>query len=194
MAGATLEINYNSGELDRAAHLLRRLSETTKDLRPLFTDIGEYLVRSVDDRFDAQKAPDGTAWKPLRPKTLARKRIKKILTESSNLRSRVVYRAKARQVEIGTNVIYGAIHQIGGTITIPARSQQVYRHYNARTAQVSNKFVKRSRSNFAEWVTIPEHQVTIPARPFLGLSSTDETEIAEIIFGHLHRALDTSHP
>lgn len=55
-------------------------------------------------------------------------------------------------VEIGTNVIYGAIHQFGGAAGRKDR------------------------------------RVTIPARPFLGVSNEDSTELLAIENDHLQRA------
>ncbi len=88
---------------------------------------GEYMLRRIDDRFSEEKDPDGSPWKRLSPVTLLKKKGKKILTESSNLRGRIVYSTTKNSIAIGTNVIYAAIHQLGGEagrgrkVTIPDR-------------------------------------------------------------------------
>lgn len=75
-------------------------------------------------------------------------------------------------VEVGTNlqskgVKYPAVHQYGAKIDIPARSQKVYR--NLLKSGSLTKFVKKTRANFEQNVTLPAYSITIPARPFLPL-------------------------
>lgn len=147
MAGTRLDVAFDdAGTTRRLNQLLARLD----DPKPLFNDIGEYLLQSHDDRWDQQQAPDGSAWKPLSEKYAARKERKRpnagILTYDELLR-RLVYQASDSGLELGTNRIYGATQQFGD----PDRN--------------------------------------IPARPFLGLSGEDETEIAAIVEDYLDQAL-----
>lgn len=124
MSGITLTVKIKDKTVRR---LFARLEQRTGNPRPVLASIGEYIVRRTDEHFAAEQDPWGHPWKALSPRTLERKRHYKILTESSNLRSRVVYQVGVGFVEIGTNVIYGAIHQLGGKagkgrkVTIPAR-------------------------------------------------------------------------
>lgn len=118
MAGVRIQVD------DRAAReVLDALAERMSDAETLFTDIGEYLLRSHDERFEAQEAPDGTPWEPLSPRYRARKRrnADKILQLEGNLRD-LVYDASRDGLELGTNRIYGASHQFGRPEAgIPAR-------------------------------------------------------------------------
>jgi phage gpG-like protein len=66
---------------------------------------------------------------------------------------------------IGSNDPRAAIHFFGGKIQMPARSQQAYFRQDQKTGEVGNKFVKKKKSNFAQWVTIPAYVINIPARP-----------------------------
>lgn len=122
MAGVRVEID-ESGVVRMIGEVLARL----ENLKPPLDDFGEYMIRRTWERFDRETGPDGKRWKPLKPATLARKKIDKILTETSNLKDRVVYQADQRGLTIGTNVIYAAIHQFGGkagrkrSADIPAR-------------------------------------------------------------------------
>lgn len=84
------------------------------------------------------------------------------------------------RVEVGTNKVYAAIHQFGGTIEKYAQSRQIYRRYDKRSGALGNRFVSRSKSNFATWHEIKEHTIDIPARPFLGVSADDEAEFDAI--------------
>jgi phage gpG-like protein len=67
---------------------------------------------------------------------------------------------------VGTNVIYAGIHQSGGKINIPARSQQAYYRQN-KDGTLNNKFARKSKANYSEWNTIPAYEINMPARPFL---------------------------
>lgn len=180
MAGASISIEYEAG---KALTFLRRLGEHIDDLSPLFGQIGDHLIESTQDRFAAQQAPDGTPWAPLSPAYARRKKknADKILVLDAILRDTLAYNAGPRELEFGTNRIYGAIHQFGGKIQHAARSQQAYFRQDGRTGLVGNRFVSKSRSNFAQWVTIGAHTTEIPARPFLGISAEDENEILKLL-------------
>ncbi|MEC4804747.1 MAG: phage virion morphogenesis protein [Jaaginema sp. PMC 1079.18] len=97
---------------------LSRLSSHTTNLQPAFKNIGEYLVLRTQERFDDQQDPKGQRWQPLKASTLARKtrlrKILKILQQDGDLRTSIAYQATNRDVSIGTNRVYGAIHQFGG--------------------------------------------------------------------------------
>lgn len=84
---------------------------------------------------------------------------------------------------VGTNAKYGAIQHFGGDIDIAARSQEATFKVDRKTGV--SRFAPRRRSNFAQRVTLPAHKITIPARPWLGISAEDETEIAAIAQDHL---------
>ncbi|KPA87292.1 hypothetical protein PF66_06202 [Pseudomonas asplenii] len=67
----------------------------------------------------------------------------------------------------GTSVpMVAAVNEFGGTIDMPERTQTLYFRMNERTGDVSHRFVRAQRSNFAQEVVVPAHQVTIAARPF----------------------------
>lgn len=61
-----------------------------------------------------------------------------------------------------------AIHEFGGTINMPARTQTIYRQVAADGAlKAGGRFVKRSRSNFASDHAVAAYKIRIPERPFL---------------------------
>jgi Phage virion morphogenesis family len=47
---------------------LTTLQERLIDLRPVFSDIGEYLLISTRQRFDDEVSPEGVGWAPLSPR------------------------------------------------------------------------------------------------------------------------------
>ena len=99
--GATL----NAG-LARVAAVLADPS-ATMDL------IGRYLVASTLRRFERERAPDGSPWlKSAR----ALAEGGRTLTDTGRLRGSIAHTVTGggRAVEVGSNVLYAAIHQFGG--------------------------------------------------------------------------------
>ncbi|MFG0339978.1 phage virion morphogenesis protein [Pseudomonas sp. zjy_13] len=180
MAGAILEVAFDASVVGRELELL---IERLGSLRTPLNDIAEYLHMSTDARARRQVAPDGTPWAPLSPRTLARKKGNKILRDSGALLDTLRHQVTDDGLDFGTDRPYGAIHQDGGKIEHAARSQQVY--FKEKGGVVGNRFVKKSKSNFAQWVTHGARSVEMPARPYLGLSSEDEAEILEIVSDYL---------
>lgn len=181
MAGITLEYNAEAAleKLDAAANAMAQP-------RRMFQDMGEHLLGSTQDRFASQTDPSGTPWQPLKPSYQRRKKKNqdRILMLRGYLKNRLRYQASDDQLLLGSNEVYSAIHQLGGTIEIAARSQQAY-FKQTKKHGVGNRFVKKSRSNFAQRVTIGPYKITIPARPFLGVSDNDAERLMEIATRHL---------
>jgi phage virion morphogenesis protein len=127
MAGTQVSLTYDDTQVTR---MLQGLMARCGDLTPAMRDIGEYMLRRTDDCFRDERDPQGRAWKPLSPVTLAMKKNDKILTEKGGLRGNIAYAAGRDSVTIGTGPAqsaYAAIHQFGGKagpghkVTIPAR-------------------------------------------------------------------------
>ncbi|MBX9944947.1 MAG: phage virion morphogenesis protein [Reyranella sp.] len=156
---------FDRAQLGAARAGLERLSKTLVDLWQTMDAIGAYLVASTQRRFERQAGPDGTPWKPS-----IRAQIEGgwTLLDSGHLRSSIAHAATRDTVEVGSNRIYAAIHQLGGTI-------------RARNAP-NLRFRIGGR-----WISKPS--VTIPARPFLGLDQEDELEIDAIVQADLEAAV-----
>lgn len=184
MAGAMLNVELDDSRTGAAlAELMERLGDLTTPL----LDIAEYLHQSTDDRFSRQVAPDGSPWAPLAPSTLARKKGNKILRQDGHLQDTIRHSVSGNELAFGTDRVYGAIHQFGGKIEHAAKSQQVY--FSHKNGVVGNRFVKRSKSNFSQWVTHGARTAEMPARPYLGLSSEDDAEILAIVAEYLSEPL-----
>ncbi|MBN9365947.1 MAG: phage virion morphogenesis protein [Comamonadaceae bacterium] len=136
---------------------LSGLVDAINDPSPLLAELGEYGLRSTRARFKTQTAPDGTAWAALQPWYQREKRRNKnrILTLNGYLRGQMTWQLVGdRTVEIGSNLPYAAVHQFGATIKPRAAKVLMFRGHVAKS-------------------------VTIPARPYLGLSDEDRSEIVE---------------
>lgn len=181
MAGSMLEVSIDATSVGKT---LDDLVERLGDLTTPLNDIAEYLHQSTDNRFRQQVAPDGTPWAPLAPSTLARKKGGRILREKGTLQDTLRHNVSNNELDFGTDRPYGAIHQFGGKIEQAARSQQVY-FRQAKDGSVGSRFVKKNKSNFSQWATRGASSTQMHARPYLGLSSEDETEILAIVGDYL---------
>ena len=179
--------------LTEAQNAVKALQRALADKRPILRQIGEELVASTDERFVSMQAPDGAPWKPLNPKTIQRKRNKqKILTERGLLRGSIHYELNGDTLEVGTDRKYGAIHQFGGVVKIPARTQTVKVGTKGKNKGRFMKAKSKAAHAIERTFTIPAHDVSIPARPFLGLSAEDEQAIQRIVEKRLRDALQNA--
>lgn len=135
MAGVNVKVD---ADFKPIRDYLAKVEDLGNDATDLFDEIGSALVSSTQARFATSTAPDGSAWKPVL-------RGGKPLVDQGILVGSITHAANADGIEVGTNLIYGAIHQFGG----PAGR-------------------KSSR-------------IEIDARPYLGISDTDEDEIVGIL-------------
>ncbi|WP_083554642.1 phage virion morphogenesis protein [Novosphingobium sp. NDB2Meth1] len=137
------------------------------NLEPLMEGFGLYLESATIDRFENERGPDGQRWKP---SLRARQQGGKTLTDRAQLRSSITSQAGPESVEVGTNKIYGGIHQFGGTIRAKNGEYLTFR-------LPGGLGVRRVKS------------VTMPARPFLGLSSEDENELLALTADYTRQQL-----
>lgn len=185
MTGITLEFDATD-----AKEALKSVGAKLSDAAPLLRDIGEYLLIAHWNRFKIMQSPDGAPWRPLSPDYLRDKKKNKnrILYLDGYLSSTLRYQVNGETLLFGSNRPYAAIHHFGGDIPIPARSQQAY-FKRQKDGSVGNKFVKKSKSDFAQYVTIGAHKITMPARPWLGTSADDNAEITRITLDYLRSVI-----
>lgn len=145
---------------------------------PLMRMLAADMEDAVQENFAQQGRPKWMGWKS--NSYWAKRRGGMILQLSGRLASSIVQYSDNDAATVGTNVIYAGIHQSGGKINIPARSQQAY--YKQHTdGSVGNRFVKKSQSNYSEWNTLPAYTINMPARPFLHLTESDVEGMEEKI-------------
>lgn len=154
-------IRVDTRDLRKLVTSFDRLARRAGDTRPLMRNIASYLEFSIARRFETESGPDGVPWKP----TI---RGGQILTDTARLRSSITSRATATVAEAGTNVIYAAVHQLGAVIK-PRRARKL-------------RFFISGAPVFAD-------QVTIPARPFLGIDGDDDRAIGDIVRDYFDKSL-----
>lgn len=162
MAGASRSIAIEDEALREG---LGRIVDAGRDPRPVLEEIGVYGVKSTRDRFFDEQGPGGLPWLPSIRKLRQGGRT---LTESGRLRDDISYQVGQDFVEWGTAVIYGGVHQFGATIR-PVAAEAL-----------------RFEIPGVGWITRKE--VTIPARPFLGVDDADREAHGEILVHWLERA------
>lgn len=182
MTGARIEFDHRE-----ALAVINQTIAAIEDPEPMFRDWGEYLLYAHRQRFQQQTSPEGAAWQALSPRYLKRKKKNrdKILRLDGRLSSDLAYKVSDTEFLFGSNEPYAAIHHFGGTIDMPARRQQAY-FKQAKDGTIGNRFVKKTKSNFAQSITIGAHKITMPARPWLGVSAQDEA----MLLGLTRRYLD----
>ncbi|MFZ5746363.1 MAG: phage virion morphogenesis protein [Pseudomonadota bacterium] len=151
-----LTLSARAEGVEMVERVLHGLLVRFGDLEPLMDRLGLVIETQTDERFEAERAPDGTPWKP---SIRVREQGGKTLTDSGIGRQSVTHAASADRVEVGTNLIYMVAHQGGATI--------------------------RPRTARALAFTLPglgfrmARQVVLPKREWLGLSPDNADELIE---------------
>jgi len=147
--------------------LIGAYKDAAEDLTPLMDQIGALLETSTRDRIeDTNVSPDGVAW----PRSFrAEQDGGKTLFASGRLAASIQSVPGRRQVEVGTNLIYAGIHQAGGDIVPKSGKALAFGLPDGGFAVVG--------------------KVTIPARPYLGVSDVDATEITALAVDYFEEAV-----
>lgn len=164
MAGVTEGVTIKG--LIETQEVLNDLLDRVEDLSPLMATIGAYGEETTRERFDTNIGPDGQAWKQGHRArleggpTLVKSRVAQDATTNNPGRD---------HVEWGTSWQWANVHQFGATI--------------------------RAKGGGRLGFFIPgigfrsPHEVVIPARPFVGISDENKTEIDAIIRDYIAEAI-----
>lgn len=158
---------------------LKQLAIKGANLEPFMMAVGEALVASTKQRFVDSESPDGTPWAPNTETTLARHLAKYSgsFTKSGNLSKRGQARSESKKPLLGeTKSLSTTINwQLDGNV-LHIGSPMEY----AATQQFGAK-----RGAFGVYGNHPTPWGDITARPFLGISSDDETAIYDLLQEYL---------
>jgi len=162
-----IELTNRSG-LDYLQAMLAR----GQNLRPVLAEIGEDMTESAKRRFTTTKAPDGTPWAPNSATTIARYgdlfARKKDGTRGKKVEAKI---AGKKPLTGETRALATTInYQLQGDNAVSIGSPMVY----AAMQQFGGK-----KSDF------PHLWGNIPARPFLGASEADKTNIADLVRSYM---------
>jgi phage virion morphogenesis protein len=162
MAGAQIKVD------DKAVlAALRKLVEVAGNPEPALKNVGEYMRVETIGNIEAERSPDGSAFKALNPLYAQTKKGPGILRGESGDLARIVYQLGGGEVAIGSNSEHAAIHQFGGVIKPKSASALVF--------EMGGQLFKVK-------------SVTIPARPYLGVSAENAEEIIAIFQDYIEEA------
>jgi phage virion morphogenesis protein len=178
MSGAMIDVRIEDKEIRETLNLLGRRA---RNLKPAFSLIGEIVRTSIVRNFEKSGRP--REWKG-HSETTEKRRGKgaKILQDqgaAGGLSGSIKWKASADKVKIGTNKVYGAVHQYGakkGSFGIVAVNIQS--HLRKAVSGKSYKVKAHTRKVSLPWGDIP-------ARPFLMVQDEDWTEILAALNDYL---------
>lgn len=154
-------ISVDVKQVQGLADILNGVSLEPADRVKLLKSIGPELETQTQNRFDDKRDPEGNPWKEIAARTKAYYQEKGIqhstLLVSGGLRDSIESQVPdSWQVIVGATKVYAAIHQFGGVI----------------------------KPKGGKYLHVPGYgflgKVTIPARPYLGISDRDAVEIVAI--------------
>lgn len=144
-------------ESDQITAGLTRLQAAMGDMTPAMNEIGAYLRDSTEDRFATTMSPAGVEWAARSPVTLA------------------------RYLEQGAS-FGGVLHKTG------EMGGNIKHEYGSDYAEVGSNSVQAAMMQFGGTkAAYPNLWGDIPARPFLGISDEDETNVLAIMEEYLTR-------
>lgn len=152
--------NYFGDLIARGANML-----------PLMQDLGEFLTETSKQRFQTSTAPDGSRWKSNAPATYLAylSAFKSSFGKDGRITKRGATRAGAKKPLIGeTGRLGNEIAYSATDTSVEISSGQVYSAIHQFGGQAGRGL-----------------SVTIPARPYLGISASDEAGIADMAGAYL---------
>lgn len=158
MSGVGISIEVSG--LEQAIDVVDRLAALPEGA--LLTAIGAIGESQTRRRIESEKtSPDGAPWKPNRDGTSI------LFRSGEHLRDSIAFEVTGAAVRWGSSWQFAHVHQHGATIVPKSAKRLVFRSGGAR------RFAKK---------------VTIPARPFVGLSAANAVEMNRVVtdfLGHL---------
>jgi phage gpG-like protein len=184
MAGAAFEVTF-----DDAAFLagLDRVQAGLADPTPLLRILGAYGTDSTVRRFATQAGPDGTAWHALLPAYADIKAAMggspDILRFSGDLMNSQHYETGADLVRWGSGLPYARAQQFGAVI-VPKEARALSFVLGGRFARGNSGAMGMTQAYL-----VHVQSVTLPARPYLGLSLDDRAEIVGLTKDYIRRLI-----
>lgn len=155
MSGVTIQVQFSG--FAEVEQVLARLNPFQGET--LLEAMARLIRESTRERIIAGgPSPDGAAWKPNRAGRTP------ILYLSGALARSIDYAVSGLSAIIGSGLVYARIHQEGGVIVPKSASSLVF--------SVGNRLFRVKK-------------VTMPARPYLGLSGEDRSELVQAAVAYL---------
>lgn len=157
--------------MEEAAAAFRQLAARGANLKPLMQEIGDALAETTKQRFQTSTAPDGTTWAPNAEATYDGylSAFKGSFGKSGKITKAGANRAMSKKPLIGES---GRLSR-----------EILYRAYND-SVEVGSALPYAAIHNFGGQAGRGK-KVTIPARPYLGLSADDQVMIRDLAAAYL---------
>lgn len=131
-----------------------KLVKEGEDVPSYLAAIGGVLVSAIKLRFQAGSAVDGTPWAPVL------RGGQPLRDTGTHLMNTTNYRVDGNAVLVGVAPRWAAVHHFGGTIRAKIAPWLLFK--------IGNRWARKK-------------EVTIPARPFLGISNEDKDAIMDVL-------------
>lgn len=140
----------------------------------LLKNIGSEVEDQTIRRIEKEKtAPDGSAWAPwTEDYKKTRHGGNSLLQGEGGLLNSIEYQVQRNSVRVGSALVYAGVHQDGfsGSVQVPAHIRRI-----------TQAFGKALQFPVYQSVGAFTRQMAMPARPYLGLSSDNQTELLAVI-------------
>lgn len=167
-------INFQIQGFKKLERKLKVTQDMLRSLKPYWQQVGMYIQRqTINERFDKEQSPAGKKWMPLSEMTKAMRLRRnktgnmKILQDNGELRKSIQYEAGNNYVKVGSVLKYARIHQFGGTINVSNKQRRLLYRYGFRVGR----------------------NITIPARPFLGITKSELQHIKSMFKSYIKRRI-----
>ena len=163
---------------------LHGLLERAQDMRPVLMEIGEDMAESTKARFATATSPDGTAWAPNTALTLARYSSLFARKKDGDFTKASAAKLAGKKPGTGETRMLGTTinYQVQGADAVGIGSPMVYAgtfNYGAKSGEFGFGIYATRNGSF------PIPWGDIPARPFLGASDEDQTNIVRLVRNYL---------
>jgi len=115
--------------IDEVLKRVEQVESKTSNLRPVFDEIANHLYNVTEEALERNSSPDGTAWEPLSPITIARKGHDRMLDGKGDMRESISVDSDNNSATIGVNALsktgypYPAVQHFGTEDgRVPARA------------------------------------------------------------------------
>lgn len=140
----------------------------------LLDSLGGVVERQTKRRIsDEKRAPDGGAWAPWTEEYKKTRHGNQSLLEGEGaLLDSIEYQVQRNSVRVGSALVYAGVHQDGfsGSVQVPAHIRRI-----------TQAFGKALQFPVYQSVGAFTRQMAMPARPYLGLSSSNQAELLAVI-------------
>lgn len=181
----SLSIDIKNEKINNA---LKKLYGKTTNLRPVMRAIAEKIMDFTKENFRTEGSRLGEPWQQLSPATKKWRQEKgydgKMLQVQRKLYNSISAYADNDSAVVGTNLAYAKVHQLGfdGDVSVKAHARKV-----ASKDTYRGKKRKTKTSSGIGYVKAHTRNMSVPARPFLGLNDGDKDAIVGLIRSYLHK-------